>query len=335
MKNEAISLLLILLPIGSVVRAKDIFDGMQESRTEAPLVEREPHEDLNLEEEGPQTCVHDVYPKDPIKLDGSSFDLNQQVQKAMKEIPAAPPIPSLTDISSQLANVFQLPRFSEMGAELKSMVEKYRAIVELYVKQWMAVLDKRRTEAVTKMKAGVQNQNKKIRDFFSQKLDEYKDLCLPDSNKCLQSIQKNLESYDLRVNKNMAACNRFAQRQLDQHAEWVENERKLLERPFLKVEGCFEKGHINSGVASCVGNMISNVVKTATDGMKRFSDTMGKVSDSLSDRMGKFQECVVNRKKLLDDGQKRIADKAQDCLRKQKQSDDDDGAALFDADDGF
>uniref|UniRef100_T1E2T0 Gsg5 type mucin n=1 Tax=Psorophora albipes TaxID=869069 RepID=T1E2T0_9DIPT len=335
MKNEAISLLLILLPIGSVVvQGKDIFDGMKVSKTEAPEEETDEPKGLE-EEEGPKTCVHDVYPVEPIKLDGS-FDLKHQVQKAMGDIPAVPPMPSLTDISRQLANVFQLPRFSEMGAELKSMVQQYRAVVEVYVKQWMAVLNKRRTEAVTKMKAQVQEQNDKIRQFFSNQLDEYKDMCLPDSNKCLQSIQKNLESYNLRVHNNVAACNRFARRQLDQHAEWVENERKLLERPFLKIEGCFEKGHIHSSVASCVGNMISNVVKSATDGMKRFSDSMGKVSDSLTDRMGKFQECVVNRKKLLDNGQNRIADKAQECLGKQTQPDEDDGAALFDdADDGF
>lgn len=62
---------------------------------------------------------------------------------------------------------------------------------------------------------------------------------------------------------------------------------------------------------------MSNTIKAVTDGLKRFSEAMGTASTSLENRLGKFQECVVNRKKLLDRGQARIAERAKQCLRKQ------------------
>ncbi|XP_065072505.1 uncharacterized protein LOC135696895 [Ochlerotatus camptorhynchus] len=318
MRNEAISLALMLVvaamlvPIGQ--GAVDIFSGMAAGdgkNKEQPEPVQEDLEDVHL-----QTCVTDVYAEEPIKFDEKLLSLST-MGNAIKEIPKPPAMPSLKQTLSRFTNVFQLPRFSEMGQELKAIIGGIRAIVDVYIQQWMGFFRKRHRETVGKMKASVQQMNRQIRDSFANHFAEFKDVCLSDSNRCLQSIQKSVEGYDKRLNKNMAACNEFAERQVNQHDRWVGHEAKLLERPLLRLEGCFGEGHVGISLASCVGNMVSNTMKAATDGLKRFSEAMGTASTSLENRLGKFQECVVNRKKLLDRGQTRIAERAKQCLRKQ------------------
>lgn len=320
MKSSAISLVLsVILPLlgmGAFVRAAvDIFSGMDSTTEESTdIAESEIGE---LDESLP-TCVSDVYPKDSIQFDGKLFSL-ESINSTIRAIPKAPPMPDLTQTWSRFTNMFQLPRISEMGQELKTIIDEYRAVAQLYTNQWMGFVKQRHQASMAKVHATVTEINKKIHDSFANHLEEFRDVCLPDSNTCLQSIQKGITSYEQRLNENVAACRMFAKRQVDQHEAWIERERSLLERPFLRVEDCFAAGRVGISLVSCVGNMVGNVAKVATDGMNRFSGAMANVSDSLTVRLGKFQECVVNRKKLLDRGQERIAEHARGCLQKQQQ----------------
>uniref|UniRef100_A0A1W7R7P5 Putative gsg5 type mucin n=1 Tax=Aedes albopictus TaxID=7160 RepID=A0A1W7R7P5_AEDAL len=323
MKNEAISLavpvllLMVVVPI-QVQAAVDIFSGMDATTTELPMDGQDG--DAEELEQGPQTCIADVYSKKPIKFDESALSLDS-ISSAVKAFPKPPPMPKLPQTWARFTNIFQLPRFSEMGQEFKAIIDQYRAVIQIYVNQWMGFFKQRYQTAVENVQGQVQEMNRKIHDSFATHFEEFQDVCLPDRDACLQSIQKGIESYDERLNKNVAACESFAKRQVDQHERWVEKERKLLERPFLRVEDCFGKGRVGISLASCVGNMVGNVVKASTDGLKRFSEAMGTASNSLVDRLGKFQECVVDRRKLLDRGQERIAERAKRCLRKQQDKD--------------
>ncbi|XP_062702636.1 uncharacterized protein LOC109623044 [Aedes albopictus] len=322
MRNEAISLavpVLLLMAVHIQVQAAvDIFSGMDATTTELPTG----GQDVDAEqlEQGPQTCIADVYSKKPIKFDESALSLDS-ISSAVKTFPKPPPMPKLPQTWARFTNIFQLPRFSEMGQEFKAIIDQYRAVIQIYVNQWMGFFKQRYQTAVENVQGQVQEMNRKIHDSFATHFEEFQDVCLPDRDACLQSIQKGIESYDERLNKNVAACESFAKRQVDQHKRWVEKERKLLERPFLRVEDCFGKGRVGISLTSCVGNMVGNVVKASTDGLKRFSEAMGTASNSLVDRLGKFQECVVDRRKLLDRGQERIADRAKRCLRKQQDKD--------------
>lgn len=321
MKSSAISLVLsVILPLlglGAFVRAAvDIFSGMDLTTEDSTdIAESEIGE---LDESLP-TCVSDVYPMDSIQFDGKLFSL-ESINSTIRAIPKAPPMPDLTQTWSRFTNIFQLPRISEMGLELKAIIDEYRAVGQVYTNQWMGFVKQRHQASMAKVHATVTGINKKIHDSFANYLEEFRDVCLPDSNTCLRSIQKGIASYEQRLNDNVAACRMFAKRQVDQHEAWIARERSLLERPFLRVEDCFAAGRVGISLVSCVGNMVGNVAKVATDGMKRFSGAMANASDSLAVRLGKFQECVVNRKKLLDRGQERIAEQARECLQKQQQA---------------
>lgn len=339
MKNEAISLtvpvglLLMVLLMGHMGQAAvDIFSGM-DGTTELTTAGKDAEEP----EHGLQTCISDVYSEKPIKFDASVLSLDS-ISSTVKAVPKPPPMPELPQTWARFTNIFQLPRFSEMGQEFKAIIDQYRAVIQVYVNQWMGFLKQRHQTAIGKVQGQVQEMNRKIHDSFANHFEEFRDVCLPDMDTCLRSIQQGIESYDERLNENVAACEGFAKRQLDQHERWVGKEKKLLERPFLRVEDCFGKGRVGISLASCVGNLVGNVVKASTDGLKRFSEAMATASNSLVDRLGKFQECVVCRRKLLDRGQERIAERAKRCLRKQQDKDvfdgdedaDGDGAAFED-----
>ncbi|EAT45636.1 AAEL003107-PA [Aedes aegypti] len=321
MKNEAISLALSsLLPLlfatGCIVQAAvDIFSGM-ESSTELSAEAPEP-EAMEEHDHGLQTCVPDVYADESFKFDHQILTLDT-INSSLKAIPKPPPMPKLPQTWSRFTNIFQLPRFSEMGQEFRDIVDQYRTVVQAYVNQWMGLFKQRYQSSVEKVQATVRRINQNIHDSFAEHFEEFHDVCLPDTDQCLQSMRKGIESYDQRLNENMKACGEFAKRQVEQHEQWVKNEQEVLERPFLRVEDCFGRGRVGESLASCVGNMVGNIVKASTDGLKRFSNTMAAASSSLSARLGKFQECVVNRKKLLDQGQERIADRAKECLRRKQ-----------------
>ncbi|XP_055536997.1 uncharacterized protein LOC129725339 [Wyeomyia smithii] len=322
MRNEAISVLLVLLPFWSVVwAARDIFDGMTMEISATPAEDSYDDTLVNDGENGANTCINDIVPQDPIVLSPDTGPL-KKFGSLLQKMPEAPQLPNFANVLQQLANAFKLSRFSEMSDVLKQIIRSYREPLQVYGKQWAGLFKKRCQEIMQNVKTVVDEQNKKIRDFFSNHFVQYKDVCLPDTNQCLQGIQTNLEQYTSKLNENLAACKRFTDRQLTQHAQWVANERKQLEKPFLKLDGCFKRGANGTNVAVCVGNLTSNTVKKLSDGMKKFSGVIGDASDSFANRMEKFRTCVVERRELLQRGQQRIADRGTQCLKNQPSKQD-------------
>ncbi|XP_053697968.1 uncharacterized protein LOC128744761 [Sabethes cyaneus] len=313
MRNEAISVLLVLLPLWSAVQAeKDIFDGMTERHHEDSADETL----LEDEQDGPDTCIHDIIPKDPIDLKPNTGPL-KKIESLLHEMPEAPRLPNFSNVLQQVANAFQLPRFSEMGQALQLIIRQYREPLQVYGRQWAGLFKKRSQDTMKSINGVIREQNKKIKEFFSNHFVQYKEVCLPDTNQCLQSIQKHLDEYSMKVNENVAACKRFVDRQLEQHVQWVENERNQLEKPLLKMDACFKGGRNGTNIAVCMGNLLSNTIKMCSEGMKKFSGIIEQASDSFANRMEKFRTCVVDRKELLKQGQQRIAERGVKCLKDQ------------------
>lgn len=317
MRSEPISLLpavVLLLCLAA--------SGAEESHTEKGMVptamkaKDNEGEVKDPQEEEFTMCVEDVFSADTIALKEEPAGALGRIQTALSELPLQPPIEEITTLLGRLPDLFQIHNLGQVSRGLRNVLNDTQTIVRGFMQQWLGYFDNRRREAMQDVRRVVDSTNSQISEFFNNHLEEFKDVCLPDTNKCLESIHRNLDTYSGKVNQNMEACERFKNRQLDQHQQLVNNAKKLLERPFLAIRDCFRSGQLISSLVSCVGNLMGNVFKTITDGVTTFSGAMQSASNSLTDRLGKFEQCVVERKKLLDDGQRAIAEKAAKCLEK-------------------
>lgn len=323
MKYEAISLLswLLVLPIGCL--AKDIFDGIEDETSEPKdavdtTVKDDPTTVKDMPttvKDVPKTCVNDIVPQDTISLSSKAL---QSIKDLPNEVPQAPPAPDLTLLWTQLTTIFQQPTFSDKVEEAKEVLKAYRELIKTFGSEWLKFFTKKRQDAIKNVQKVVQDTNKEIKDFFTRNLSEFDGMCLPGDNDCLQSVQNSLQEYSKKVQENTAACEEFADRQLQQHDQMVEDEQKKLDSGMLKIDGCFQKKEFLGGIMACVGSVAANGFKKATQGIQKFSSGMKKASASVSNRLGRFRNCVVERKRLLAGGQQQIAERAQGCLRAQK-----------------
>ncbi|XP_055610423.1 uncharacterized protein LOC129757204 isoform X2 [Uranotaenia lowii] len=320
-RRGLVLLLLFLLGISCLKTSRDIFEGLEAGVTSS----KSTAQSSSVFDEEMQTCADDLIPNEALPLEEFQL-LGSKVLNKVKEVPKPPPLPDLTLVKDQIVNIFHMPNFQEGMNNLRNMIEQHKKILDTYGEQWLGFFKKTQTEMVEKVKQEIQKQNKEVTAFFNKHLSEFDEVCKPDAEKCLSNIENHLEIYQKKLNENVGACKEFAERQLQQHEQWIKNEQDKLSKPLLAIQGCFDTNRLLSSMASCFGNLISNVISKLTEGLQTFAAAMGSASESLQTRMGKFQSCVVDRKKLLDRGRDKLAAKAAACLEKAPK---DAGAGVF------
>ncbi|KAL9692994.1 hypothetical protein quinque_012279 [Culex quinquefasciatus] len=221
---------------------------------------------------------------------------------------------------SQITTIFQQPTFTEKVEEAKQVFNQYRALIKTFSQEWLKFFTKNRQDAIANVQKVIQDTNQEIKSFFTRKFSEFDGLCLPEDNECLKSVQNSLKEYSIKVEENTAACGEFVNRQLDQHGQLVEDEQKKLESGMLRIDGCFQKKEFLGGIMACVGSVAANFFHQTSQATQKFATAMGKASASVTNRLGRFRTCVVERKRLLAGGQNQIAEKATACLKAQKSS---------------
>ncbi|XP_052866585.1 uncharacterized protein LOC128272756 [Anopheles cruzii] len=265
----------------------------------------------------PNSCVEDVLPSEPVEL-------NEKLEKEL-EPPSEPP--QQQDIAPP--NVAQMlegasPGFSPNIVAVVQQVRKVLTAIkdklQAYAKSLVAKFEHQRHRAMGSVKAKMDGLNAKIKSRLENEFVEYKDVCLPDQNKCMKQLQQDVERYEGQMRTNVDQCNDQLAEELAKQRQSVNEAQQLMDGPNRKIEGCLDTdAGVGRSFIGCAASVMSNLAKVATQTQERFTGRMRKLTDQLAQRVDKHDKCVVKRHQLLNRSERELTDSAKKCLRKQAQ----------------
>ncbi|XP_058058930.1 uncharacterized protein LOC131209805 [Anopheles bellator] len=271
----------------------------------------------NLPTPSPNSCVEDVLPSEPVEL-------NEKLEKEL-EPPSEPP--QQQDIAPP--NVAQMLEGASPGfsPNIVAMVQKVRKVLtaikdklQAYAKGLVAKFEHQRHQAMGRVKQKMDALNAKIKSRFENEFVEYKDVCLPDQNKCMKQLQQDVERYEEQMRTNVDQCNDQLAEELAKQRQSVNDAQQLMDEPNRKIEGCLDTdAGVGRSFIGCAASLTSNLAKVATKTQERFTAQMRKLTDQLAQRVDKHDKCVVKRHQLLNRSERELTDSAKKCLRKQQQ----------------
>uniref|UniRef100_A0A2M3YW57 Putative secreted protein n=1 Tax=Anopheles nuneztovari TaxID=30067 RepID=A0A2M3YW57_9DIPT len=296
----------------------DIFEQFENENATAP--EGKNGSDSGSEEvqtKQPTSCVEDVLPTDPVVM-------NDKLEKEL-EPPGAPGAgvlqepPNLSEMFTQLSSGFLSPNIFRIGENVKKMLKGIKEKVQGYGRSAVAKFEQQRHQAVQRVKQKMDEVNTKVREEFENEFVEYRDVCLPDENTCMKLLQARIGQYEEELRQNMEQCNdRFAE-DLAKQRESVDQAQRMMDGPFRKIDDCLDRdAGLGRSFLTCVGGAMANLAKAVTAAQDRLTQQMRKVSGQLTERVDKYDQCVVKRRRLLEQSEKKLSESAKGCLKKQQ-----------------
>uniref|UniRef100_A0A2M3YX43 Secreted protein n=1 Tax=Anopheles braziliensis TaxID=58242 RepID=A0A2M3YX43_9DIPT len=311
-------LVVLLVTLSTVCSTEhvDIFEQFQNENATVPA-EKEVTEEAGSDEvqtEQPTSCVEDVLPTDPIVL-------NEKLEKEL-EPPAAVKLqepPNLPEMFTKLSSGFLSPNVFRIGENVKKLLIGIKEKVLSYGRSAVAKFEQLRYQAVQRVKQKIDEVNAKVRERFENEFVEYRDVCLPDENSCMKLLHDRIERYEEELRQNMEHCNdRFAE-ELAKQRQSVDQAQRMLDGPFRKIDNCLDRdAGLGRSFLTCVGGAMANLAKGVTAAQDRLTQVMRKVSGQLTERVDKYDHCVVKRRRLLERSEKQLSESAKGCLKKQQ-----------------
>uniref|UniRef100_A0A182F769 Secreted protein n=1 Tax=Anopheles albimanus TaxID=7167 RepID=A0A182F769_ANOAL len=315
-------LLLGLIATLSTVRSTehvDIFEQFENENAtiqEGKNVTEEADPDDEVQTQQPTSCVEDVLPSDPVVM-------NEKLEKEL-EPPAAGSAelqkpPNLPEMFTKLSSGFLSPNIFRIGENVKKLLIGIREKVQSYGRSAVAKFEQLRHQAVQRVKQKMDEVNAKVRERFENEFVEYRDVCLPDENSCMKLLQARIGQYEEELRQNMEQCNdRFAE-ELAKQRQSVDEAQRMMDGPFRKIDNCLDRdAGLGRSFLTCVGSAMGNLAKGVTAAQERLTQQMRKVSGQLTERVDKYDQCVVKRRRLLEQSERQLSESAKGCLKKQQ-----------------
>uniref|UniRef100_A0A2M4DQK6 Putative secreted protein n=1 Tax=Anopheles darlingi TaxID=43151 RepID=A0A2M4DQK6_ANODA len=281
--------------------------------------------DVMNEEEGseevhtmqPTSCVEDVLPTDPVVM-------NEKLEHEL-EPPSAPggeklhEPPNLPEMFNKLSSGFLSPNIFRIAENVKKLLIGIKEKVQGYGRSAVAKFEQLRHQAVQRVKQKMDEINTSVRKRFENEFVEYRDVCLPDENRCMKLLHSRIEQYEEELRQNMEQCNdRFAE-DLAKQRQSVDQAQRSMNGPFRKIDDCLDRdAGLGRSFLTCVGSAMANLAKGVTEAQDRLTQEMRKVSGQLTERVDKYDQCVVKRRRLLEQNEKQLTESAKACLKKQQ-----------------
>uniref|UniRef100_A0A182Q210 Uncharacterized protein n=1 Tax=Anopheles farauti TaxID=69004 RepID=A0A182Q210_9DIPT len=288
--------------------------NQQSSRDELDTSENE--DDLgSLRTEQPSSCVEDVLPTDPLELHEKLENETVVPQTTVKNVSQ----PNLSEMFSSLTQGFFNTNIFRIGGHVREVLVSIKNRVQTYTNDTIAKLDHLRHQAMSAVKRKVDEVNGQVRDHFRNEFVEYRNVCLPDDNRCMQLLHAQIEQYEQRLRENMDRCHDKLAEHLAAQRREVNEAQKLMNGPYNRMNNCLNRdAGFGRSFLACTGGAVANLAKLTTESMQSFANKMKHLSDKFSTRVDKFEKCVVERRQLLQQNERDVSRKVKGCFVKQQ-----------------
>uniref|UniRef100_A0A2M3ZXV7 Putative secreted protein n=2 Tax=Anopheles triannulatus TaxID=58253 RepID=A0A2M3ZXV7_9DIPT len=295
----------------------DIFEQFENENVTAVGQKEAPEDGSDeVETQQPTSCVEDVLPSEPVVM---SEKLEQELEPPVPGGEEFQQPPNLPEMFNKLSSGFLSPNIFRIGENVKKLLVGIKEKVQSYGRSAVAKFEQLRHQAVQRVKQKVDEVNAKVREWFENEFVEYRDVCLPDENSCMKLLQARIGQYEEELRQNMDQCNdRFAE-ELAKQRQSVDQAQRMMDGPFRKIDNCLDRdAGLGRSFLTCVGGAMANLVKGVTEAQDRLTQQMRKVSGQLSARVDKYDQCVVKRRRLLEQNERQLTESAKGCLKKQQ-----------------
>uniref|UniRef100_A0A182JEP8 Uncharacterized protein n=1 Tax=Anopheles atroparvus TaxID=41427 RepID=A0A182JEP8_ANOAO len=315
--------LVLMLPVVKGVKHVDIFkqfqDGSYDERQNSsePTGDSEEHGAIRTEQ--PTSCVEDVLPSDPLELHEKLEEESEPPNATLRNLAA----PNLTEMFGQLTTGFLSPNLWRIGENVRTVLGGIRSSIGAYVNDTVARFEHERYRMMSAVRRKVDQLNERIRSRFESEFVEYRDVCLPDESKCMQLLHAQIEQYEQRLRANVDECHDRLAEELAHQRQKVDEAQRLMDGPFRTIDRCLDRdAGVGRSFLACTGSAVSNLAKLATQQLRSFVATVGKVSGALERRVDKFDKCVVKRHQLMQQNERQVSASVKGCFGKQRSQPD-------------
>ncbi|KFB52649.1 AGAP004334-PA-like protein [Anopheles sinensis] len=327
-QTGALFILSVLLMSPSVTGVKhvDIFQQFQDGSYDEQQNRTASGGSGELDSEGtvrteqPTSCVEDVLPSDPLELHEKLEEESEPPKTSVRHLAA----PDLMEMFGRLSSGFISANPFRIGEGVRKVLGGIRDSVQAYVNDTVAKFEHQRYRMMTAVRQKVDQLNERIRAHWESEFVEYRDVCLPDESKCMKLLHAQIEQYEQRLRANVDECHDRLAEELTRQRREVDEAQRKMDGPYRKMDKCLDRdAGLGRSFLACTGSAVSNLARLATDALRAFAATMGKMSGVLERRVDKFDKCVVQRHRLLQQNERQVATSVKSCFEKQQSAPED------------
>ncbi|XP_035902983.1 uncharacterized protein LOC118507878 [Anopheles stephensi] len=310
---------LMVLPQVTGAKHVDIFqqfsDGSYEENQKAREQRDQSDEEDDIRTEQPTSCVEEVLPTDPLELHEK---LENETVRPLLEVQNISQ-PNLGEMFSKLRSGIFSINLLQIGQHVRSVLTLVKDRMQAYVRDTTVKFEHLRHEAMSSVKRKVDEINGQIRSYFQNEFVEYRDVCLPDKNHCMQLLHTEIDQYERRLRENVDECHDKLAEHLDNQRREIDEAQQLMNGPYSTMNNCLDRdaGYGRSFLA-CTGGAVANLAKGTTEALQRFANKMTHLSSRFSQQVNKFEKCVVRRRQLLHKTEREVPEKVKSCFKKQQ-----------------
>lgn len=315
----ALALTLMVLPRATGVKHVDIFQQFNDGSylenlksANGPLDESD-EEDIRTEQ--PMSCVEDVLPTDPLELHEKLENETVRPHEAVRNISQ----PNLAELFGKLKSGFFSVNLLQIGQHVRGVVASIKDRMQAYVADTRAKFEHHRHQTMNAVKRKVDEINEQIRNYFQNEFVEYRDVCLPDENHCMQLLHTQIDQYEHKLRTNVDECHDKLAEHLAKQRREIDEAQQLMKEPYSKMNNCLNRdAGFGRSFLACTGGAVANLAKLTTDTMQSFANRMTHLSSVFTQRVNKFEKCVVQRRQLMQKNEREVSQKMKNCFRKQQ-----------------
>ncbi|XP_058117639.1 uncharacterized protein LOC131288664 [Anopheles ziemanni] len=312
---------LLMSPSVTGVKHVDIFQQFQDGSYDEQQNRPASGDSGELDSEGtvrteqPTSCVEDVLPTDPLELHEKLEEETEPPKTSVRHLAA----PDLVAMFGRLSTGFISANPFRIGESVRMALGGIRDSVHAYVNDTVTKFEHLRYRMMTAVRQKVDQLNERIRAHWESEFVEYRDVCLPDESKCMKLLHAQIEQYEHRLRANVDECHDRLAEELANQRHQVDEARRKMDGPYRKMGKCLDRdAGLGRSFLACTGSAMSNVARLATDALRSFATTMGRMSGALEQRVDKFDKCVVQRHRLLQQNERQVSTSVKSCFEKQQ-----------------
>ncbi|XP_050070489.1 uncharacterized protein LOC126558508 [Anopheles maculipalpis] len=314
-----VTLELMVLPQVTGAKHVDIFeqfsDGSYEKNQKAHEREDLSDDDEDIRTEQPTSCVEEVLPTDPLELHEK---LENETVRPLMEVQNITQ-PNLSEMFAKLrTGIFSVNLF-QIGQQVRSVLTMVKDHMQAYVRDTIAKFEHLRHKTMRSVKRKVDEINEQIRNHFQNEFVEYRDVCLPDENHCMQLLHSQIDQYERQLRENVDECHDKLAEHLAKQRREIDEAQQLMNGPYSRMNDCLDRdAGFGRSFLACTGGAVANLAKGTTDALQRFANKMTYLSSRFTQHVNKFEKCVVRRRQLLNKNEREVSEKVKSCFKRQQ-----------------
>ncbi|XP_053659298.1 uncharacterized protein LOC128708348 [Anopheles marshallii] len=316
---SVLALASLVLPRVTGVKHVDIFqqfsDGSYQENQKSSREALDDSDEDDIRTEQPMSCVEDVLPTNPIELHEKLENETDRPHVPVQNISQ----PNLSELFGKLKSGFFSANLFQIGQHVRGVLVGIKERMQAYVADTTAKFEHRRHQTMNAVKRKVDEINEQIRNYFQNEFVEYRDVCLPDENHCMQLLHTQVDQYEHRLRTNGDECHDKLAEHLAKQRREIDEAQQLLNGPYSRMDNCLNRdAGFGRSFLACSGGAVANLAKLTTETMQSFANRMTHLSGVFTQRVNKFEKCVVQRRQLMKQNEREVSQKMKNCFRKQQ-----------------